>query len=75
MCKKINNLLITHKDDSSSLAVIKSSLDSTNQLIKKSNLIYKNGELVPKMVGYQFNLPNAKFNAPVQQGDHNTQTN
>lgn len=80
--EKMNNLLITHENDSSSLAAIKKSLDSskgsldsTILLIKESNLIYKNGKLIPKVINSQFYLPNAKFNAPVQQGNGNTQDN
>lgn len=73
--ENVNQLLINHNNDSIALAVISSSLDSVNELIKESNLIYKNGKLVPKIIESQFYLPAAKFNAPVQQGNGNTQEN
>lgn len=72
---KIDNLLTTHTNDSIFRDVLTRTIDSTNQLIKKSNLIYKNGKLVPQIIKSQFNLPNARFNAPVQQGNGNTQNN
>jgi len=72
---KIDNLLSTQNNDSISREALTKTLDSTNLLIKKSNLIYKNGKLVPEVINSQFNLPNAKFNAPVQQGNHDTQNN
>jgi len=75
MGEKIDNLLVTHKTDSISLIVLTDTLASTNELIKKSNLIYKNGKLVPKVVNSQFNLPNPVFNAPAQLGNGNTQNN
>lgn len=72
---KIDNLLTTHTNDSIFRDALTRTIDSTKQLIKKSNLIYKNGKLVPQIIKSQFNLPNARFNAPVQQGNGNTQNN